>query len=74
MIAKLRLYRPLNGVDAGAENDFVELGDHHTGAELAQIPTGLPGWAGGVLFREIGEIRAADNLVLERLTLLFSVN
>ena len=65
MVAELRLDRALNGADVGAEYDLVELGHHHAGAELPEIPATLAGRARRMLLRQFGEIRAALNLIFQ---------
>ncbi len=37
MEAELSLHRTLDRVDVGAEYDFVEFLDHHSGTELAEV-------------------------------------
>ncbi len=65
VVAELGLNRTVDRADIAGEDDLVELRNHLTGTELAEIAAAGAGGAGGVLLRHLREVRTAFDLGLE---------
>lgn len=74
MVPELRRHRPVNLADGVVEDDLVELGNHLSSFELAEVAPGLSGRTRGVLGRKPCEVGAVLDLSDQLLALLFAVD
>jgi hypothetical protein len=65
VVAELRLYGSVNDADFLVETDVVELLDHLSGTELAELPTTAARGTRGVLTSHLGEVRTFGDLKLD---------
>src|SRR5690554_6869916 len=74
VVAELCLDGALDHAHGGAEHDFVELADHFTAAEVAQGTAVAARRAAGVLARDLREVGAVLDRLLQFIALGFGVD